>query len=89
MRDRGPVSPTRILFVDDDRNVLSGIQNLLRRDRKRWDMTFAEGGDAALAVMERAPCDVVVSDMRMPGMDGAALLTLIKHKYPNVVRVEP
>ena len=38
----------RILFVDDDPLLLAGLQNVLRRDRKRWDMTFTLGGEAAV-----------------------------------------
>lgn len=57
----------RILFVDDEQHVLDGLKNILRRERKKWDMVFALGGKAALSELERGPFDVVVSDMRMPG----------------------
>jgi HD-like signal output (HDOD) protein/CheY-like chemotaxis protein len=77
----------RILFVDDEQNVLHGLQDILRRHRRQWDMVFALGGEAALAELERAPFDVVVSDMRMPGMDGATLLRRVQQEYPNVARL--
>jgi response regulator RpfG family c-di-GMP phosphodiesterase len=77
----------RILFVDDERMVLDGLRNLLRRDRTRWDLSFAEGGRAALQEMADRPFDVVVSDMRMPGMDGPALLEQVKHEHPTTVRI--
>lgn len=73
--------------MDDEENVLRGIQNLLRKDRKRWDLVFALGGEAALAELDNAPFDVVVSDMRMPNMDGATLLARVKEKFPSVVRI--
>jgi HD-like signal output (HDOD) protein len=77
----------RILFVDDEPAVLEGLRNLLRKQRLIWKMTFALGGKAALEELEKGPFDVVVSDMRMPGMDGAQLLARIKDLHPGVARV--
>ncbi|HLG58660.1 MAG TPA: response regulator [Vicinamibacterales bacterium] len=77
----------RILFVDDEVNVLDGLRNVLRKQRREWDMVFAIGGQAALDELERAPFDVIVSDMRMPGMDGAALLQKVKDRYPAIARI--
>jgi HD-like signal output (HDOD) protein/CheY-like chemotaxis protein len=76
-----------ILFVDDDANVLSGLRDLLRSHRKEWEMAFVGGGEEALAKLESRPFDVVVSDMRMPRMDGAALLQKIKDRFPKAVRI--
>jgi len=77
----------RILFVDDESNVLDGIRRMLRADRTRWDMHFAVGGEAALRACETGAFDVVVSDMRMPGMDGATLLGHIRDRYPSTARL--
>jgi HD-like signal output (HDOD) protein/CheY-like chemotaxis protein len=77
----------RILFVDDEPRVLDALRRMLRGSRHEWDMTFVAGGDAALAALEAAPFDVIVSDMRMPGMDGATLLARVKERFPNVVRM--
>lgn len=77
----------RVLFVDDEQNVLDGIQNLLRRQRRSWDMHFALGGQAALDELDRQSYDVIVSDMLMPGMDGATLLQLVRQKHPTVIRI--
>ena len=77
----------RIMFVDDEPNVLQGLKRMLRPMRKEWDMTYAGGGEEALEKMKEAPFDVVVSDMRMPGMDGAQLLTEVRNRYPNTVRI--
>jgi HD-like signal output (HDOD) protein len=77
----------RILFVDDEAAILAGLQNLLYKDRKRWDMVFALGGQLALDEIRKAPFDIVVSDMRMPGVDGAALLNVIKDECPATVRI--
>jgi putative nucleotidyltransferase with HDIG domain len=80
-------SPHRILFVDDELSILEGLQNLLRKQRHVWDMVFSLGGEAALAELQKGPFDVIVSDMRMPGMDGATLLTAVRDAYPNVARI--
>jgi putative nucleotidyltransferase with HDIG domain len=77
----------RILFVDDEVNVLDGLRNVLRKQRREWDMVFAHGAEAALAEFEKAPFDVIVSDMRMPGMDGAQLLQTVKDRYPGTARI--
>jgi len=77
----------RILFVDDESKILDGIRRMLRENREHWDMQFAVGGEAALQAFEQAPFDVVVSDMRMPGMDGAALLGHIRDRYPSTARI--
>jgi HD-like signal output (HDOD) protein len=77
----------QILFVDDEPKVLQGVGRMLRSLRREWDMRFAESGADALAQLEGAPCDVVVTDMRMPGMDGAQLLNEIARLYPSTVRI--
>ena len=85
--DKPQPSVKNILFVDDEPAVLDGLRNLLRKQRHRWHMTFALGGKAALEELEKASFDVVVSDMRMPGMDGAELLRNVKERYPGTARV--
>lgn len=77
----------RILFVDDEPRVLSGLQRMLRSMRNEWDMKFAENGFKALEMLSQDSFDVVVSDMRMPGMDGAELLEQIRQLYPSIVRI--
>ena len=77
-----------VLFVDDDAEVLAGIRGLLRKQRHVWEMEFAQGGEAALAILDtRSAVDVVVSDMRMPGIDGASLLALTRRRHPEAVRI--
>jgi HD-like signal output (HDOD) protein len=81
------VTNKRILFVDDEASVLEGLENLLRKQRRRWQMSFALGGEAALAELQKAPFDVIVTDIRMPGMDGATLLHHVRERHPAVVRI--
>jgi HD-like signal output (HDOD) protein len=73
--------------VDDEPNVLDGLRNLLRKQRHQWDMFFALGGKAALDELAKGPVDVIVSDMRMPGMDGVTLLAHVKDLYPRTARI--
>jgi HD-like signal output (HDOD) protein len=77
----------RILFIDDEPQLLSGLENALRKQRKQWAMKFVTSGDAALTELERGEYDVVVCDMRMPGMDGPLLLGKIKEAYPRTARI--
>lgn len=77
----------RILFVDDEPMVLRGIERSLRSMRSEWQLEFLPGGPEALEAMARQPFDVVVTDMRMPGMDGAQLLEELKERFPSTVRM--
>ena len=77
----------RILFVDDESMVLSGLQRSLRPMRSEWEMVFAAGGNEALAAMDLQPFDIIVTDMRMPGMDGAQLLEEVQRRSPHTLRM--
>jgi HD-like signal output (HDOD) protein len=77
----------RLLFVDDDAMVLAGLRRALHDMRQEWDMRFAPGAHAALQALEKEPFDAVITDMRMPSMDGALLLDCIKDRYPQIVRI--
>ena len=78
---------THVLFVDDEPKVLEGLRRMLRAYRREWTMEFCEGAEQAMAAMAREHFDVVVTDMRMPGMDGAELLTRVRDQYPDTVRI--
>jgi putative nucleotidyltransferase with HDIG domain len=79
--------PVRVLFVDDESLVLEGLQRMLRPLRSEWDMQFVDSGEGALALMATAPFHVVVSDMRMPGMSGADLLSEVMKRHPSTIRL--
>ena len=76
-----------ILFVDDEPKILQGLRRMLHSMRKEWYMEFAESGYQALEILNNSHFDVVVTDMRMPGMNGLELLIEIKKLYPNVIRI--
>ncbi|NNC76550.1 MAG: HDOD domain-containing protein [Woeseiaceae bacterium] len=77
----------RVIFVDDEPNILNGLKRILRPLRNEWQMAFETDGNAALDTLGEAPCDVIVSDMKMPGMDGAAFLSKVREKYPESIRI--
>ncbi|MEO5864400.1 MAG: response regulator, partial [Nitrospiraceae bacterium] len=77
----------QLLFVDDESKLLDGLKRSLRPMRHEWNMTFVSSGAEALKALEQAPFDVVVSDMRMPEMDGAQLLNEVQQRYPQIVRI--
>lgn len=76
----------RLLFVDDDSSLLDGLRRVFRAERGRWETAYASSGDEALSLLQIASFDVVVSDMRMPGMDGADLLTKVAERHPATIR---
>jgi HD-like signal output (HDOD) protein len=77
----------QVLFVDDEPLVLQGLQRMLRGMRNEWDMEFVDGGAKALELMKQRTFDIVVSDMRMPGMNGAQLLNILAAEYPDTIRI--
>jgi HD-like signal output (HDOD) protein/ActR/RegA family two-component response regulator len=77
----------RVLFVDDDPEVLDNLRHLLHRQEPDWDMVFLPDPDAALDELAVAPADVVVSDMQMPGMGGAGFLARVRDLYPGAARI--
>lgn len=77
----------RILFVDDEAGILNGLRLSLRLQRAKWDMDFALGGPNALEALSKTPYNVIVTDMRMPGMDGAQVLAEARRLQPHCVRI--
>ncbi|MCA9754397.1 MAG: HDOD domain-containing protein [Candidatus Eisenbacteria bacterium] len=77
----------RLLFVDDEPRILQGIKRMLRTRRREWEVETAEGGREALELMEARPVDVIVTDMRMPHMDGAELLVATQARHPETIRI--
>ena len=80
----GGVTPT-VLFVDDESSILSSLRRLFRPQGYR--ILLAESGAAGLEVLRKEPVDLVISDMRMPVMDGAQFLEQVRAGWPSVIRI--
>ena len=78
---------TKALFVDDEPNILSGLKRMLWIMREEMDFLFAQSGKEALELLESQHVDLIVSDMRMPVMDGATLLKTVQERYPHMIRI--
>src|SRR5687767_12795690 len=76
-----------ILFVDDEPTVLELVALMFEGVADEWDVLMAGNGQEALELMAKQPVQVVVSDMRMPGMSGAQLLTEVMQRYPKTTRL--
>lgn len=80
-----PEQTESVLFVDDERSILSSIRRLIRP--LKLNTFFADSGAEGLKILEENHIDLVVSDMRMPEMDGAEFLSQVKIRWPDTVRM--
>ncbi|MGR8932535.1 MAG: HD domain-containing phosphohydrolase [Gammaproteobacteria bacterium] len=78
-------APSHLLFVDDEPNVLKALKRLFRSDE--YILHLAENGPAGLAVLEEQAIDLIISDMRMPQMDGAEFLGIAAERWPETMRI--
>lgn len=78
-------APANLLFVDDEPNVLKALRRLFRGSE--YAVHIAETGVAGLEILRQQPIDLIISDMRMPQMDGAEFLTRAAEAWPDAVRI--
>lgn len=78
-------APATLLFVDDEPSILSALRRLFRPQGYR--ILIAESGAAGLAILEQESVDLIISDMRMPEMDGATFLKQVRARWPNTMRI--
>jgi len=76
-----------VLFVDDEPNLIAGMKRATRKFRDKWEMHFAVGAEEALKIINEKQVNTVVTDMRMPGIDGAQLLRKISNDWPGIFRI--
>ena len=79
------LAPATLLFVDDEPGILSSLRRLFRPHG--YNILIAEGGALGLAELEKTHIDLVISDMRMPEMDGATFLKAVRERWPDTVRI--
>ncbi|HZH04983.1 MAG TPA: response regulator [Myxococcaceae bacterium] len=77
--------PFRLLFVDDEPLVLSAVRRVLKG--LPVETSYAESAEAALRAMDGNVPDLLITDLHMGGMDGLALLEVVRAKHPHVQRV--
>lgn len=76
---------SRVLLVDDEESILNSLRRLLRS--QPYDVLLATSGAQALDLLAQQPVDLVISDARMPGMDGATLLAQVRERFPGTLRI--
>lgn len=81
------VEKTKVLFVDDEPRILTGFRRSFHHKKDQWEIFFASSGEEALQLLEKEKCKVIVTDMRMPQIDGATLLQTVQNLYPDMIRV--
>ena len=77
----------RVMLVDDEKLIVQGLQRALRPLHDTWEVVAATSGPEALSLLATRPADLVISDMRMPEMNGADLLEEVKRRSPGTVRI--
>jgi DNA-binding NtrC family response regulator len=77
----------KILFVDDEKNLLDSLKRNLRSFSEQWSMEFTDSAKAAIGLLNNGEYDIIVSDYKMPEMDGLELLKIVKEKYPGTKRI--
>lgn len=76
-----------VLFIDDEKDVLDSIKRMLYSMRRQWNIYFALSGKEAIEMLKSTSIDVIVCDIRMPDMDGTAVLKFVHKNYPNIIRI--
>lgn len=79
------MSQHRVLLVDDEPNILSALTRTLLDEP--YDILTALSAEEGLKLLEMDPCQVIISDERMPGMDGADFLNIVRDNYPETIRM--
>lgn len=77
----------RVLFVDDEVNILHGLRRMLRNLRNQYELMFAQSAEEAIHLFRSMPIDILVTDLRMPEKDGVYLLEQVRSHFPGTVRI--
>lgn len=77
----------QILFVDDEISLLRSLERVFRRMDDEWNTHFTDTGEDAIQKLNESNFDIIVTDLRMPGMDGVQLLSRVQTKFPDMIRI--
>ncbi|GHB03253.1 ATPase, T2SS/T4P/T4SS family [Modicisalibacter luteus] len=80
-----PTRPYRLLLVDDDPGILAALRRVFQREN--YELLFARSAEEALSLLESSPVELVVSDFKMPGMNGSELLRYVRKQWPETLRI--
>jgi type II secretory ATPase GspE/PulE/Tfp pilus assembly ATPase PilB-like protein/CheY-like chemotaxis protein len=78
-------APYRLLLVDDEPNILASLRRVFQREN--YELLFAQSGSEALAIIEKQPVELIMTDFMMPGMNGSELLQEIRARWPQTIRI--
>lgn len=78
-----PKATNKVLVVDDEETLTWSMTKTLAKDKGKYELVIANTGSEALKVLEKDPIDVVVTDIKMPDIDGLELLSIIRKQYPS------
>jgi DNA-binding NtrC family response regulator len=79
------VEKRTVLFVDDDEIILRSIKRGFLDEL--YNQLFAKSGKEALEILQKEEVHIIVTDMRMPDMDGLALLKIVREMYPHIIKI--
>lgn len=83
--ESSPANTPTLLFVDDEPGILSALRRLFRPHGYR--ILIANSGQEGLAILAQEKVELIISDMRMPEMDGAQFLAQVRHRWPDIIRI--
>ena len=78
-------APYRLLLVDDEPNILASLRRVFQREN--YELLFAQSGSEALAIIEKRPVELIMTDFMMPGMNGSELLQEVRARWPQTIRI--
>lgn len=77
--------PYRLLLVDDEPNILAALRRVFQREN--YELLFAANGAEAMAILEKQPVELIMTDFMMPGMNGSDLLRQVRERWPQTLRI--